>query len=291
MNYFLILALSFYSLTAVAQKVKGVVRDENGEAVEYVNVGIVNGTIGTITDDEGCFVLTLNDSLDNRVIRFSRLGFVPYERRVKEFKHNFSGVVTMKRDVLKFEDINVMAVGTKNASHREAIVNRRGVRIPAGVLALQENPKITMNWVSDPKMGYQYGVIVESEKKYIPQRMEIPIADCLSDTVLFRVNIYDIDSCGSVSKLLNRDEIFFKVKRKLAKNSYTVDLMSQALTLKGRQFFAIEVVAYSYPLKYNETIITFPLFSAPSYFRKSSQGAFEKFSNNLGIKVWALIEK
>lgn len=291
MKYLLILVVFFNSLTATAQRIKGVISDEEVRFVEYVNVGIVNGNVGTIADDKGCFVITLNDSLSNRVIRFSRIGFIPYEVTVKEFKNNFSGVVKLKRDVLKINDIRVQAVGTKNASYRETVINQRGIRIPGGIICLQEFPKITVNWVSDPKMGYQYGVIVKSDKNYIPQKMEVSILDCLADTVLFRVNIYDIDSCGGVSKMLNTDEIFFTVKKKSAKKVYNIDLSSQFLSLRGSQYFALEVVAYSYPLGKYETILSFPLFSNPSYFRKSSQGAFEKFPNNMGIKIWALVEK
>lgn len=291
MKYLFFLVLFFSSLTVTAQKIKGVISDGDGNLVEYVNVGIVGENIGTIADSKGCFEILLNDSLNNRMIRFSRIGFKPYTLTVKEFKDNFSGKIKLERDLLKIKDVNVLSVGSKNATYREAVINQRGMRIPGGVITVQEFPKITMNWVSDPKIGYQYGVVVDSEKEYVPQRMEVSILDCLTDTVLFRVNIYDIDSCGAVSKLLNTDEIFFTVRKKDHKKVYAIDLASQFLSLKGRQYFALEFVAYSYLLGQDEMIIKFPLFSNPSYFRKSSQGAFEKFPDNLGIKIWALVKK
>jgi hypothetical protein len=45
--------------------------------VEYVNIGIVNKNIGTISNNNGEFVLAIPAEFENDSVRFSMVGYVP----------------------------------------------------------------------------------------------------------------------------------------------------------------------------------------------------------------------
>src|SRR5690606_40313860 len=61
-----------------AQTISGQVTDqETGEALEFVNVGVLNRNIGTVTDEQGNFSLPLSPKNDADTLRISLIGYEP----------------------------------------------------------------------------------------------------------------------------------------------------------------------------------------------------------------------
>lgn len=71
-------------LTVAGQgTVKGVVRDAStGAALEFVNVGVMGGTMGTTTNSDGYYGLKISDK-DSVTLRYTFTGYEPVEKRLK----------------------------------------------------------------------------------------------------------------------------------------------------------------------------------------------------------------
>ena len=83
--YFCFLLL--YSIQGFSQvHLKGIVRnDSTKEPMAYVNIGIRDKGIGTISDKNGNFVLTINqESSENELVVFSHIGFESFEISLKK---------------------------------------------------------------------------------------------------------------------------------------------------------------------------------------------------------------
>src|ERR1700744_4164936 len=89
MKRILLLAALFMIITAVkAQVITGTVKDaRTGEVLPYVNVGVVAKGIGTVTNDNGKFSLTLNKQ-DADSLRISMIGYLPQSYAVSALKKN-----------------------------------------------------------------------------------------------------------------------------------------------------------------------------------------------------------
>nr|WP_321411659.1 carboxypeptidase-like regulatory domain-containing protein [uncultured Carboxylicivirga sp.] len=82
-----VLLLMFISGSAFAQNMtlKGVVIDaETNKPVEFANLGVVGSFMGTATDFNGLFELTISEEYKNYTVRISAVGYLPKELKAYE---------------------------------------------------------------------------------------------------------------------------------------------------------------------------------------------------------------
>lgn len=106
-NLLLVLALSLFSFSTLMAQVRGVVKNENGEAFQGVNVTIKGANKGTITDASGRFELAATQ--ENTLV-FSFLGYKPTERKVGSQKEIN---ISLELDESLMEEIVVVGYGTQ----------------------------------------------------------------------------------------------------------------------------------------------------------------------------------
>ncbi|WP_066210341.1 SusC/RagA family TonB-linked outer membrane protein [Flammeovirga sp. MY04] len=107
----LILLLPLFLITAFsnAQTISGIVTDTQGVTMPGVNILINNSTIGTTTDFDGKYSITVNSSEDVLVFRY--LGMVTQEIKVgSQTKIN----VTMDEDMQTLSELIVVGYGTQD---------------------------------------------------------------------------------------------------------------------------------------------------------------------------------
>ena len=63
MKYFLFLIFLTITLSSNAQTVEGFITSDNGEAIEGVNISIVNKNKGTISDSKGFYSVKISANL------------------------------------------------------------------------------------------------------------------------------------------------------------------------------------------------------------------------------------
>ncbi len=104
-----------FSLGISAQSVKtisGTVTDDQGELVINGTVKVKNGSIGTITDVNGKYRLTVPM---NATLTFSYIGYVTKEFKVSEVKGGVLNI-TLQSDTQALEEVVVVGYGTMRKS-------------------------------------------------------------------------------------------------------------------------------------------------------------------------------
>lgn len=90
MRLILIPTFLFLSLFVVNaqnfKKAAQIIDSESGEGLPYANIMVVNHTIGTTSDSQGYFELTLADSLKNDSLIISYVGYQPLRLCLNEFQ-------------------------------------------------------------------------------------------------------------------------------------------------------------------------------------------------------------
>lgn len=89
------------------RKIKGVVKDQNGEPVIGANVSVKGTTLGTITGLDGDFVLEVPE---NALIQVSYIGYVSQELRLGGRNHLD---VVLKEDSQALEEVVVVGYGVQ----------------------------------------------------------------------------------------------------------------------------------------------------------------------------------
>ncbi|MFV0420340.1 MAG: SusC/RagA family TonB-linked outer membrane protein [Dysgonomonas sp.] len=87
--------------------ITGVIRDQNGETLPGVSVVLKNTTIGTVTDVDGRYSISVPDQ--NSVLVFSMIGFIKQEETVGN-RHSID--ILLKEDVREMDEVVVIGYGT-----------------------------------------------------------------------------------------------------------------------------------------------------------------------------------
>jgi hypothetical protein len=73
---FLVFLLALVATSARAQLIKGLVSDaKTGQPLPFVNIGVVGKALGTVTNEQGQYQLTFQESLAADTVRISYLGY------------------------------------------------------------------------------------------------------------------------------------------------------------------------------------------------------------------------
>lgn len=84
-----LLILIHFSYSLSAQKIKGIIiNKETKSPIAYVNIGIPNKNSGTVSDTEGAFSLTIDESHQNDSLKFSCIGFESKTLSIKDMLTN-----------------------------------------------------------------------------------------------------------------------------------------------------------------------------------------------------------
>jgi TonB-linked SusC/RagA family outer membrane protein len=145
-----VLALLVSGISYAQVKVTGVVKDEKGETLPGVNVVVKGTTVGTITDADGKFSISVKD-VNNDVLAISMVGFVTQEIPLNG-KTYFE--IALQEEVKKLEEVVVVGYGTVKKSDLTGAVST--------VKSAELTQLATVN-VQQAIQGRVAGVMVTSE--------------------------------------------------------------------------------------------------------------------------------
>ena len=105
--FLLLSVLCFSAVLAQAQTVKGVVRDQNGDAIIGATVKVLGGKGGTVTDSKGQYSI---EAPNGSILSVSYIGFLTKQMRMRG--ENTVDIVLME-DNTTLKDIVVIGYGTQ----------------------------------------------------------------------------------------------------------------------------------------------------------------------------------
>ena len=95
------------SVQQTENKIKGVIKDINGEPIIGANITIKGQSIGTITDIDGQFTL---NAPTNAILQITYIGYIPQEINVG---NNKELCITLKEDTKALDEVVVVGFGTQ----------------------------------------------------------------------------------------------------------------------------------------------------------------------------------
>ena len=208
----LIIVLFLNSFWIFAQ-IKGVVVDENGKPIPYVNIWVENGSMGTTAEEDGSFSLELTEK-DNHLI-FSALGFETQKVAVSAVEK-----VVLKSVAIALDEVIIK-------KNKEQFQKEIGYYESGGF-------RYHMGYFID---GIYFNISQEEREKY-PFIKEVKFKT-LSDNKNAKIRIYFVESNedGSPSERALTDEIILEVKKGNSKN--VIDLSKRRITIPEKGFFIV----------------------------------------------------
>jgi hypothetical protein len=282
--YFPLFLLWLLAAPASAQVIKGRVSDaKTGQPLPFVNIGVVGKALGTVTNEQGQYQLTFQESLAADTVRISYLGY----RALKVPLRQLSALpnILLSLSPVSLAEVQVSA---KNAFRRVRTL---------GFTGNSETATLTIN---SKDLGAEIGTVINLKHK--PTKVlttNFNVAYNRVGKFTFRVNLYRLGTDGKPTdeKLLRREIV---VNTEVTKGPITIDLTPDKLILDEDFFLAVEWVgganaaalqkglAFSAGLGYTNNDIYYRAVSQDTWQRLSAGAVLAGMQPKLSFFVTAL---
>ena len=166
---------------------KGNVINERGETVEYVSIGFEADSVGTISDAEGHFVLTIPANREQDLL----FNHVSYQLEKIPFSVYSQGVDSLTI-VLKDKIVELVEVAIDKDSQLKTIVGK-GMVIP-GLVGMSGKGRPDSN---------EWGVAFQCRHDYRVSDILLPVAGCDYSKCILSMNLYEVRD-GQFVNILNK---------------------------------------------------------------------------------------
>lgn len=268
-----------FLITILAQHVSAqthivgtVVKYDSKKPLSFVNVGVIGKDIGTVTDDNGIFILDLTSELDNDSIRISMLGYKAKTFRVGDFK----SLITTSNALVALESTSYALKEVKVSNHKfkeKTLGNRT------------ESRSIQGGFKSN-QLGCEAGVLIKVKRSpTFVKDFTASITKNTYDTLYFRLNFYNLKDGWPDKNILSQNIVL--------KTTAKSGLMHADLTPFNIMLEEDAVVTLEWLKDLGGTtglLFSCSLLSGPIYYRQASQGEWKK-ETVAGLGYWLTVEQ
>ena len=249
-----------------AQTLKGSITDaKTGEALPYVNVGVIGKNIGTVSDDDGTFTLTIPAGHENDTARVSMIGYKDMELTVAALHKHLLATPEIK---MKPYTIEMEQVVITNKKEKQKLLGNK-----------TESKTISAGFTSD-KLGHEIGMVMKI--KGAPSLLKTFSASIASEDnppVKLRLNFYSVKD-GQPHELIINKNILVNVPKNAS--LLVVDLTPYNIMVEDDFFVSLEwLEEASKRIQFSAGLLAQPFFA-----RQTSQGNWYKVSGvGIGFTV------
>lgn len=266
----LILFTFLYSFIVFSQEktIKGIVTDSLKNPIQYVNVGVLNKPLGTLTNANGEFILNVDNSMNLDTLKISCLGYKSKEMKVESLINNKSKIQISLANYIENLD-EVVITSSKLKMYNEG---KEKTKTSASVIFANPN-FVNQNLGSEIGRKFSLG----TKKPSILTHFKFFIRENNFELVKFRINIYSINNNRPVKKLFGSN-IIVDVNTK-GKGWVNVDLTNYDIKTQEDVIVTVEWLEGSKDGNRLNLPIIIPSFGSTHYYKFGSQAKWQKYSN------------
>ena len=216
----LVLLLSF---CCQGQTIQGLVLEHRTHgALAYVNIGINNKGIGTVSDLNGKFNLKLSEDNFNDTIFFSIIGYKSKQIKVSEVHINDTIVVLLKSQPYILNEVEIISY------RKHKTIGKRN-HLDRFIVSFTES-----------YLGAEMGTLIKINKRIAKiENVNISVQNCTNDSIEFRLNIYSYKN-KIPNKTLIDSPIYFTLSKNDSGKVVTVDISKFNIIVKDDIVITVE---------------------------------------------------
>lgn len=268
-NYCFLLGFIFCCMMISAQPkihVKGRVVNESGKEIEYVSLGVLNDSVGTVTDRHGRFSLDI-PQWKHADITLTHIAYktsiVPYSQYCS--RHD-SLIIHMKEDDHALTEFQV--TGKKGENWHEA---GTGIKVPRGL----------MGFAGARNKGKEWGMVVKTHKRTCAiKQVSVPVMTCGYAKCILRMNVYDITEKGTFSNILQKS-VYLDIHKTGKKFTEVIKPEENIILEPQKKYY----VSLEFIDSDGDGYLYFPVYMKKSFIRNQSLGKFKSIPANIGMRI------
>ena len=274
MRKILLLAGLLVPFSLLAQErvsVKGRIVNEQGEPVEYVQVGVPRLQIGTISSEDGHFEI----SVPGDTLVFFHVSYQPASYAV-------TGPAEDVLVVLRENELPpAVSIG---GDTKEKYLLRPGTKVAGDAGALVFEPK------TGHTKGVELGSVARTNKPFLVQDIRFGIRDNSIPDCVVAVNIYRIEGKNEDFVNVLHKPLYVNVAESSTPQEYHIQPEETVLLEPGKYFISFQIVNLNAAAldEFPQMSLSTILYFKSSYIRKAALGKMEPYPVNIGMVVKGL---
>jgi len=199
--------------------VSGLVLNATSKApIPYVNIGVKNESLGTVSDNDGQF--SLKNVPSELTLTFSSIGYESLDLKVAEMTEGQS--IELTPIEYEIESVEIKATRFNGAEKRFGLKNEtRGPIFAYG----------------NPQLGTELGALIRIDKPTYIKSANFVLNHAKGDSILLRLKIYDYKDEVIGENILTENIL---IQEKQRKGVISIDMTPYNLILNGNVLFALE---------------------------------------------------
>lgn len=262
------------SLLGYGQNIQGrVVDNATNDPLPYVNIGVLKGERGTVSNERGYFLLDLSGIDGDAILRFS---FIGYEN----------------------QDISIAEINQTCSTHCEIQLTPRVIGMQELVVYPREfKEKIVGNphpppgmkaGFSEDSLGYELGILVKLKNRpTLLKELRLHGVETSFDTVFYRMNVYDMENKLPGRNIL-REPIYITLTNLKGEKVISIDLSQYHIMVHDDFVISLEYVR---ELGEGDLVFGTGILNGKMFYRKTSQAEWHSAPYGLGLSVLISYQK
>ena len=252
--------------------IKGkIIQEDNNQPLAYVSIGVVDKSLGTLTDTLGNFKFQISQENLTDTLKISLVGYVSKKIAVKDFIERKTKTIELRVKITELAEVVVT-----NSKTNTEIIGRQG---SGKLIQVSIHKKKSVEETIGSEMGMRY------KTRHINATLKdfnFNISGNNFNYIKYRINIYSVKDNMPDTLIFNK-QIFMTIDN-YKTGWIKVDM--EAYQIKVNQAFIVTIQWVESSMKKKENPITLipvamTLFSKNCYARIASQDKWKKIGMNL----------
>jgi len=259
---------------------------ENNKALAYVNIGIKYKTVGTVSNKNGFFKLSLNDKVSSKdTVVFSYIGFKTEKYLVSEL-NKIKEPILLQPQNMELEEV---VISSKKIKLKSKKIGRTSI----GLGLMHSNFYTYYEKDVDDRLSKERGMKFNIRRNCHIKDLNFNITSNDFKSLKFRVNFYKIQD-GLPTDLLVQENIIFEIKDNFL-GWFKVNLEPYEIYIKEETEKVAVTIQWIESVKSNKKSKYFAISTASSpthtaYFREKAMDSWDKGGQNLSFYLNAMCE-
>ena len=265
--FLLVLILNYVSSFGQTELIGQVIDASTKEPIPYVNIGLVDENIGTVSDEQGYFQLEIDPlQYGQSNLRFSMIGFESKTYVLQEY---------LQKELL------IIPLTEESTELEEVIVYTKRTQFETKILGNKTTSKFIYAAFTSNKLGNEMGFVVRQRKRpMILKKFNISLVENDYGLIRFRLNFYSVKNGLPTSTLLKENII---IETDATSGIVSKDLAPYEIVIDEDFFVSIEWIEDLGPGK---LYFSGGFFGSPLIAREVSQGTWSKVgSGSVGMNL------
>jgi len=270
----LIFLLTIIPVLGWSETVSGrMVDGETGEMMPYVNIGVLGGERGTVSNDQGYFHFDLTDLMLESTIRFSYIGYENHDATIADLRQLGENLGEIK---LTPKTLEMQAVLVYPREFKDKVVGN------------PHAPPMMRAGFTEDSLGYEVGIRVKIRKRpTLLKTLTLHGVATSYDTVFYRLNVYEMDDKLPGRNIL-KSPIYITLSDFKQLADITLDLTSHHIVVHDDFVITLEQVK---DLGDGDLTFSTGILNGKIFYRRTSQAAWHSAPYGLGMSVLIRYEK